>query len=115
MRLAGPFGYIPITRPPPFSILRQIAYQEGTALLGPTIDTEGWFRTESVKVQVKVFNTRTVKVGCTVRLLLGLQNRSLLSHSLAIPGQAGEFAALEHHIHGLILSTVSSFLIQGAL
>ncbi|KAF8905075.1 hypothetical protein CPB84DRAFT_1845157 [Gymnopilus junonius] len=85
-KLAGPFGYIPITRPPPFSILRQIAYQEGTAVLGPIIDPDGWFSTDPINVQVKMFNTRTIKVGCTLFLAkpLSYTRGSLIPLSLRL-------------------------------
>jgi len=75
-----------MTRPPPFSILRQIAYQEGTPLLGPTIDPDGWFSTDTVNIQAKVFNTRTAKVGCTLFLAkpLSYTRGSLIPLSLRL-------------------------------
>ena len=63
------FGYLPVTSPPPFPLLRAMAYREGIPLLGPAIDPEGWHALEPVKVRGKLFNNRTVEVECTVSLI----------------------------------------------
>ncbi|KDR78971.1 hypothetical protein GALMADRAFT_244680 [Galerina marginata CBS 339.88] len=65
-RIPAQIGYIPMTRPPPFPYLRRLAYQQGTPLLGPTMDPDGWFSTEPVQVRGSIFNDRTVEVGCTL-------------------------------------------------
>ncbi|CAA7267037.1 unnamed protein product [Cyclocybe aegerita] len=62
-RIPAQFGYIPVTRPPAFSQLRRMAYAEGSALLGPTVDVEGWYAPEEVRVQGKVLHNRTVDIG----------------------------------------------------
>ncbi|KAH9481701.1 hypothetical protein JR316_0006228 [Psilocybe cubensis] len=67
-RVASTFGYIPITRPPPFSTLRRLAYEEGTTLLGPTIDPEGWFSPEPAHIKGTIFNNRVTQVKCTLYL-----------------------------------------------
>ncbi|KDR78970.1 hypothetical protein GALMADRAFT_154856 [Galerina marginata CBS 339.88] len=67
-RIFARFGYIPISRPPPLPNLRRLSYQEGTLLLGPTIDPEGWYSEDSVTIQGSVFNNRTVQIGCTLCL-----------------------------------------------
>jgi hypothetical protein len=41
-RLKTAFGYVPNTRPDPPSLLRQLAYEEGSALPGPEVDPKGW-------------------------------------------------------------------------
>jgi hypothetical protein len=41
-RIETTFSYIPSTRPPPPSPLRQLAYRENRPLLGPEVDLDGW-------------------------------------------------------------------------
>jgi len=48
--------------------LRQLTYQEGASLVGPTVDLEGWHRSGLVKVEGKLFNNRPSDVACTVGL-----------------------------------------------
>ncbi|KAJ7018802.1 hypothetical protein C8F04DRAFT_1277119 [Mycena alexandri] len=52
------FAYVPATRPPPPSPLRQLAYQENTPLLGPDADPAGWEQFPSFVVRGTVFSTR---------------------------------------------------------
>ncbi|KAF9478874.1 hypothetical protein BDN70DRAFT_933059 [Pholiota conissans] len=63
-RLSTQFGYIPTIKPPPFLPLRRLAYQEGTKLLGPHVDTEGWHSQDPVQVQGRIFDNRPVNVAC---------------------------------------------------
>jgi len=67
-RVAASFGYIPIQRPGPFSTLRRLAYEEGMPLLGPTIDPTGWHASRQIRIQGKVFNDRSIDMGCTLFL-----------------------------------------------
>ncbi|KAF8150705.1 hypothetical protein B0H34DRAFT_729909 [Crassisporium funariophilum] len=67
-KILAQFGYIPIIRPDPFSQLRQLAYQEGSPLLGPNIDPVGWQSLEQVRVRGKIFNDRSINIGCTLFL-----------------------------------------------
>ncbi|KAF8802490.1 hypothetical protein BYT27DRAFT_7172935 [Phlegmacium glaucopus] len=67
-RIAAPFGYIPIRRPGPFSSLRRLAYEEGTPLPGPTIDPTGWHAQKQIRIQGKMFKSRSVDMGCTLFL-----------------------------------------------
>ncbi|KAF9533876.1 hypothetical protein CPB83DRAFT_804836 [Crepidotus variabilis] len=64
-RVATPFGYIPVTYPPPFPPLRASAYQDHTPLLPPAIDPDGWHAVEPVKVSGTLFNNRTVNIRCS--------------------------------------------------
>ncbi|KAJ8495957.1 hypothetical protein ONZ51_g1381 [Trametes cubensis] len=41
-KLSVPLTYIPLARPSPPSILRQLAYRENTPLVGPDGDPDGW-------------------------------------------------------------------------
>lgn len=68
-RIPVPFGYIPLTRPGPFSALRQLSYAENAPLLGPTVDLEGWHRVNPITVQGTLFNNRDVSFRCTVSLV----------------------------------------------
>ncbi|PPQ92237.1 hypothetical protein CVT25_008919 [Psilocybe cyanescens] len=65
-RIPAKFGYIPISRPPPFPPLRRVSYQEGTTLLGPTIDPEGWYSDNPVTIKGTLFNNRTIHIVCTL-------------------------------------------------
>ncbi len=61
-------GYIPIMRPPVFPPLRLISYREGTPLLGPDIDPEGWHALAPVEIEGMLFKVRPVKVTCNVSI-----------------------------------------------
>ncbi|KAF5391659.1 hypothetical protein D9757_002486 [Collybiopsis confluens] len=62
------FVYIPTTRPDPPSLLRQLAYQERSSLLGPNADPDGWYTLPPTKVSGKLFNNRVVEVTCRLSL-----------------------------------------------
>jgi hypothetical protein len=64
-RIHTPLVYVPITRPSPPSLLRQLAYRERTPLSGPDVDPEGW-KTSSVTIRGKIFNDHLVEVQCMV-------------------------------------------------
>ena len=55
-------------RPPVFPPLRLISYQEGTPLLGPDIDPEGWHALAPVQIEGMLFKARPVKVTCNVSI-----------------------------------------------
>ncbi|KAJ6507886.1 hypothetical protein C8R47DRAFT_60617 [Mycena vitilis] len=63
-RLQTMFAYVPATRPPPPSPLRQLAYQQNTPLLGPDADPAGWEQLSPFTVRGTVFSTRQVEVTC---------------------------------------------------
>jgi len=65
--LSTNFSYLPISRPDPPSIFRQLAYKEGSGLLGPDGDPSGWKVLTPVTVKGTLFDTKAVEVECTVR------------------------------------------------
>ncbi|KAF5326885.1 hypothetical protein D9619_004143 [Psilocybe cf. subviscida] len=67
-RIPAAFGYIPITRPPPMPPLRLQAYAQGTSLLGPTIDPDGWHSTDAVSIKGRAFNSRAFNIQCKLFL-----------------------------------------------
>ena len=60
-------GYVPIIRPEPPSIARQIAYLENMPLPGPEADPHGWLCLDPLQIRGSVFSTREVDAKCTVR------------------------------------------------
>ncbi|KAJ6550988.1 hypothetical protein DFH09DRAFT_603593 [Mycena vulgaris] len=62
------FRYVPRTAPSPPSILRQGAYSEHTALMGPRDDPPGWETPVTVMAHGHVFKTRQAVVQCTLSL-----------------------------------------------
>ncbi|KAJ6624071.1 hypothetical protein B0H10DRAFT_1785488 [Mycena sp. CBHHK59/15] len=67
-RQATMFAYVPATRPPPPSLLRQLAYQENSPLLGPDADPTGWEQLPPFTVRGVVFSTRPVEAVCNFSL-----------------------------------------------
>lgn len=65
-RLTTNFAYVPLTRAQPPSVLRQLAYREGTPLVGPQGDPDGWKVLPPVKVAGTVFDAREVELECIV-------------------------------------------------
>jgi hypothetical protein len=80
-------AYVPCIRPEPPSPLRQLAYQEGSPIMGPDIDTDGWKTLESVSINGTVFNDRLVKAKCTVSLVKDLRMLNFNSNRVALPRQ----------------------------
>ncbi|KAH9481702.1 hypothetical protein JR316_0006229 [Psilocybe cubensis] len=70
-RIPAACGYIPQSRPPPFPLMRALAYQEGLPLFGPTIDPDGWFSCEPVVIRGKVFNSRNSQIKSTLSYTRG--------------------------------------------
>ncbi|KAF9562006.1 hypothetical protein CPC08DRAFT_634774 [Agrocybe pediades] len=69
-RASVKFGFIPISRPPPFPPMRRLSYQENSPLLGPSADPEGWYSKGPITVAGHVGNHRLAHIACTVRLFL---------------------------------------------
>ncbi|KAF9453505.1 hypothetical protein P691DRAFT_771474 [Macrolepiota fuliginosa MF-IS2] len=67
-RIHATFGYIPLTIPKTPSALRQIAYEQGTPLLGPQDDPDGWHECKTVKLKGRIFHQREAEVYCTLLL-----------------------------------------------
>ncbi|KAJ6532063.1 hypothetical protein B0H19DRAFT_466554 [Mycena capillaripes] len=63
-RVETMFAYVPATRPPPPSPLRQLAYQQNTPLLGPEGDPAGWEQLPSFTIRGTVFSARQVEATC---------------------------------------------------
>ncbi|KAI1792706.1 hypothetical protein LXA43DRAFT_311003 [Ganoderma leucocontextum] len=61
-------GYLPIIRPGPPSMARQLAYLENTPLPGPDADPDGWHCLDPLQVRGSVFSTREVDARCTFAL-----------------------------------------------
>ncbi|KAF5372740.1 hypothetical protein D9615_010121 [Tricholomella constricta] len=62
------FGYVPSTRPELPSLLRQLAYQQGTSLAGPHSDPDGWKSLRVVTARGLMDRNRQVEVQCVVSL-----------------------------------------------
>ncbi|KAF9475101.1 hypothetical protein BDN70DRAFT_996645 [Pholiota conissans] len=67
-RIPAQFGYIPITLPPPLPPLRRLAYEQGTPLIGPTSDPDGWHASETIRMRGSIFNTRSLHMECQLFL-----------------------------------------------
>ena len=63
------FSYVPLIRPDAPSLLRQLAYQANSPLLGPGADPDGRHQVPSSTVKGTVFKDREVQVSCVVRKL----------------------------------------------
>ncbi|KDR78935.1 hypothetical protein GALMADRAFT_1365711 [Galerina marginata CBS 339.88] len=105
-KIKATIGYMPVTAPPPLPDLRRLAYEQRTALLGPTIDPEGWKATESVQFEGTIFNNRTVQVGCTLFLSkpLSYTRGSLIPFCLRL--ESGDEQALD------VLSTPKAIVLR---
>ncbi|KAI9000455.1 hypothetical protein BD414DRAFT_1082 [Trametes punicea] len=66
--LSTTFVYLPLIHAEPPSPLRQLAYKEGTALIGPEGDPDGWKLLPPVPVVGTVFGARQVELQCTVAI-----------------------------------------------
>ncbi|KAJ6576650.1 hypothetical protein DFH09DRAFT_1149931 [Mycena vulgaris] len=62
------FAYLPLTQPEPPSALRQLAYREGSELIGPEGDPAGWKVLEPLKFKGKLFEAKEVEVECTLAI-----------------------------------------------
>ncbi|KAJ7476019.1 hypothetical protein FB451DRAFT_1397386 [Mycena latifolia] len=68
-RLSATLNYMPLSYPGPPSRLRQLAYQQHTALLGPDSDPEGWHTSPSVRIRGKLTGTsHSVEAKCRLSL-----------------------------------------------
>ncbi|OJT03374.1 hypothetical protein TRAPUB_6043 [Trametes pubescens] len=67
-KLTVPLTYIPLARPSPPTILRQLAYQEDHPLVGPDGDPDGWKALELVKIEGFLFKTVRVQATCDIRI-----------------------------------------------
>ncbi|KAF4596561.1 hypothetical protein EYR40_007742 [Pleurotus pulmonarius] len=65
------FGYSPVAYPEAPSALRRMAYNEGSLLIGPEGDPEGWKVCETVKAKGTLFSVRAVEVECSLCYAIG--------------------------------------------
>ncbi|KAJ7451833.1 hypothetical protein B0H11DRAFT_1877092 [Mycena galericulata] len=79
-KVTCPFRYFSMRQPGPPSVLRQLAYQENSPLLGPDADPEGW-HTESFSAKGTIFSSRMIDVKCT----FSLANPLCYTRSASIP------------------------------
>ena len=70
VRLSTSFVYFPRWVAPPLSPLRIAAYLEGSPLLGPEADPDGWKILSPMIVTGTLFDSKPVKVEMTVSHLL---------------------------------------------
>ncbi|GBE87898.1 hypothetical protein SCP_1201230 [Sparassis crispa] len=68
--LAVPIVYVQLSRADPPSPLRQVAYTEGTAIIGPDGDPEGWKTLSPVKIIGTLFKTRQIELQCTLSIAM---------------------------------------------
>ncbi|EGN98814.1 hypothetical protein SERLA73DRAFT_54832 [Serpula lacrymans var. lacrymans S7.3] len=66
--LSTSFGYNIITRADPPSSLRQLAYREGSPLIGPKGDPEGWKVLPPVSIKGTFFGSKDAVVDCTLAI-----------------------------------------------
>ncbi len=66
-RLGTVFAFTPVTKPDPFSLLRQRAYAEGTPLVGPNGDRDGWETLQDIHVRGTIFSSRNIEAIFQVR------------------------------------------------
>ncbi|KAI0327814.1 hypothetical protein GY45DRAFT_1327117 [Cubamyces sp. BRFM 1775] len=67
-KLSVPLTYIPLARPSPPSILRQLAYRENTPLVGPEGDPDGWKALAPTQIKGMLFKTVPVEAECRVHV-----------------------------------------------
>ncbi|KAJ7707529.1 hypothetical protein B0H17DRAFT_520623 [Mycena rosella] len=68
-RLSTTLNYMPLSAPGPPSRLRQLAYQQHTALLGPDSDPDGWRTLPFIQARGKLTSTsRPVDARCRLSL-----------------------------------------------
>jgi len=58
--------YLPYWRAESPSLLRRTAYQNGTPLLGPEADPDGWKPLPTVTITGTLFNSREIELQCTL-------------------------------------------------
>ncbi|KAJ6623969.1 hypothetical protein B0H10DRAFT_2162288 [Mycena sp. CBHHK59/15] len=69
--LSTNFAYMPLVQPDTPSALRQLAYKEGSELIGPDGDPAGWKVLEPLKIKGKLFDAKEVDVECTLAYTIG--------------------------------------------
>ncbi|KAF9477992.1 hypothetical protein BDN70DRAFT_809665 [Pholiota conissans] len=62
------FAFIPSIVPELPSVLRRLAYSDGSLLIGPEGDPQGWSVLPPVQIKGTLFNAKDVEVTCTLAL-----------------------------------------------
>ncbi len=104
-----PLTYIPLARPSPPTILRQLAYQEDHPLVGPDGDPDGWKALELVKIEGFLFKTVRVQATCDVRPqslafvdiyahISFLQTQIRISKPVSTQASSSLYAAIRTHL-----------------
>lgn len=78
-RLVVPFKYVPLARPSAPTILRQLAYQQNTPVVGPFGDPAGWKTLEAVTVDGMLFKMVAVTAHCRVSSSCVRRNGTVLT------------------------------------
>jgi len=95
-RLSTTLIYMSLSRPGPPSRLRQLAYLQHTALLGPDSDPDGWYRSPSVRTRGKLLSSsRSVEAACRLSLAAPLCYTRGTTIPCAIIIECGDPQALE--------------------
>ncbi|KAI0635876.1 hypothetical protein C8Q77DRAFT_1155628 [Trametes polyzona] len=63
-KLTVPLTYIPLARPSPPSVLRQLAYQADHPLVGPDGDPDGWKTLGPIRITGVLFKTVPLEADC---------------------------------------------------
>ncbi len=67
--------YFPETIPPAFSLLRNLAYNQGKSIPGPEADPRGWHNSPPAVIFGKLPNGQAVKLQCMVRMTSAARTR----------------------------------------
>ncbi|RPD60021.1 hypothetical protein L226DRAFT_486562 [Lentinus tigrinus ALCF2SS1-7] len=67
-KLVVPFKYVPLARPGASTILRQLAYQQNSPVVGPDGDPGGWKTLEPAMVDGILFKTMFVTAKCLLSI-----------------------------------------------
>ncbi|TDL25703.1 hypothetical protein BD410DRAFT_604749 [Rickenella mellea] len=71
-KLGTSLGYSPRIRPDPPSMLRQLAYQNGSPIVGPEGDPKGWTVSQPIPIKGTLFGKRPVEATCTLSISVQL-------------------------------------------
>ncbi|TBU33570.1 hypothetical protein BD311DRAFT_774613 [Dichomitus squalens] len=106
-KLVVPIVYVPLARPGPPTILRQLAYQQCITIPGPDVDPVGWKTSEPVKVEGTLFKTIQLEALCTltytrgapIHLIISIRSNNRQFLDLLTP-QSMHVALLQHITFG---------------
>uniref|UniRef100_D8Q435 Expressed protein n=2 Tax=Schizophyllum commune (strain H4-8 / FGSC 9210) TaxID=578458 RepID=D8Q435_SCHCM len=87
--------YVPITRPGPPSLVRELAEEQGLLVPGPADDPGGWISCAPTIVKGKVFKSRKVQIQCTLSLAKPLAYTRGSALPVAVEFRSGDAQALD--------------------